>query len=240
MKKKVLIIILLILVVLVDVYSINHLWTPRVKTYYINNIIANVDEPGESVPKINIVEYLKEEYNNDDIKGVLSIDNSDYNSIVTQTNDNSYYLSRNAKKERDGLGTPFIDYRIDLNNTKKILIFAHNSKYKEMPFKILENYYNEEYLKEHKYITLSLENETIKYEIFSVYVDYKDFDYYDLNFKNDNEWFNHIKKLQSNSFYDTGVELKKEDDIIILQTCSTLKKYSSYKHKFLVVMGVRV
>ncbi len=241
MKKKILIMILLILVVFVDVYSINHLWTPKSKTYYISeNIIANVEEPTNNQPKINVVEELRKEYKNDDIKGVLSIDNSDYNAIVTQTTDNSFYLSRDAKKTRDGLGTPFIDYRIDLNNTKKILIFAHNSKYKEMPFKILENYYDEEYYKEHKYLTLTLENENIKYEIFSVYVDYQDFDYYDLNFKNNTEWFNHIKKLKSNSFYDTGVELESDDDIIILQTCSTLKKYSNYKHKFLVVMGRRV
>ena len=27
------------------------------------------------------------------------------------------------------------------------------------------------------------------------------------------------------------------DDIIILQTCSTLNRYSKYKHKFLVIVG---
>lgn len=233
MKKRILIILLLVLVALVDAYSISLLWTPSHKTYYItNNIIANVDEP-----TINIVEDLRKEYNNDDIKAVLSIDNSDYHTIVTQGSDNSFYLSRDASKKHDGLGTPFIDSRINLENTKKILIFAHNSKYKEMPFKVLENYYDEEYFKEHNTLTLTMDNKTNKYEIFSVYVDYDSFDYYDLNFKSEEDWFNHIKTLKLKSFYETNVELSKDDDIIILQTCSTLKKYSNYKHKFLVVIG---
>ena len=219
MKKRLLTFILLVIVVFLNIYLVPKVWTPTSRTYYIaENIIANVDEP-----TINVIEELKNEYNNNDIKAVLSIDNSDYNSMVVQANDNKYYLYRNVDKKRDGLGTPFADYRIDLNNTKKTLIFGHNSQYKEMPFKILENYYEKDYYDEHKYLTLTLEDTTKKYEIFSVYVEYEDFDYYNLNFKNENEWFKHITKLKNKSFYDTGVEIDKEDDIIILQTCSTLK-----------------
>ena len=233
MKKRLLTFILLVIVVFLNIYLVPKVWTPTSRTYYIaENIIANVDEP-----TINVIEELKNEYNNNDIKAVLSIDNSDYNSMVVQANDNKYYLYRNVEKKRDGLGTPFVDYRIDLNNTKKTLIFGHNSQYKEMPFKILENYYEKDYYDNHKYLTLTLEDTTKKYEIFSVYVEYEDFDYYNLNFKNENEWFKHIIKLKNKSFYDTGVEIDKEDDIIILQTCSTLKKYSKYKHKFLVIVG---
>jgi sortase B len=208
-------------------------WTPPHRTYYITeNIIANVDEP-----TINVIDELQKEYENEDIKAVLSIDNTDYNSLVMQSSDNKYYLYRNAYKKNDGLGTPFVDYRIDLNNTKKTLIFGHNSKYKEMPFKILENYYEEDYYKEHNTLTLTLKDSTKKYEIFSVYVEYEDFDYYKLDFKNNNEWFSHITKLKNKSFYDTGVDINKDDEIIILQTCSTLNKYSKYKHKFLVIVG---
>ena len=46
-------------------------------------------------------------------------------------------------------------------------------------------------------LTLTLEDTIKKYEIFSVYVEYEDFDYYNLNFKNDSEWFNHITKLKN-------------------------------------------
>ena len=234
MKKKILTIIFLVLVVFLNIYIVPNIWTPKSKTYYINeNIIASVDKQ----PTMNVVEELQKEYDNNDIKAVLSIDNTDYNSLVMQSSDNKYYLYRNALKENDGLGTPFVDYRIDLNNTKKTLIFGHNSKYKEMPFKILENYYDESYYKEHKYLTLTLDSVAKKYEIFSIYVEYEDFDYYNLNFKNDTEWYNHITKLKNKSFYDTGVEISKDDEIIILQTCSTLKKYSKYKHKFLVIVG---
>jgi sortase B len=233
MKKRILTCIFIIIVFMLNIYVVSNIWTPTSKTYYITeNIIASIDEP-----TINVVKEMQSEYNNTDIKAVLSINNTDYNSLVMQSSDNKYYLYRDANKRHDGLGTPFVDYRIDLSNTKKTLIFGHNSKYKEMPFKILENYYNEDYYKEHKYLTLTLEDTIKKYEIFSVYVEYKDFDYYNLNFKNDSEWFNHITKLKNKSFYDTGVEINDSDEIIILQTCSTLKKYSKYKHKFLVIVG---
>ena len=233
MKKKILICLFLFIVIFLNFYIVFNIWTPVSKTYYLyDNIIANVDEP-----TINIIDELQEEYDNKDIKTVLSIDNTDYNSLVMQSSDNKYYLYRNVNRKNDGLGTPFIDYRIDLNNTKKILIFGHNSKYKEMPFKILENYYQEEYYQEHKYLTLTFNDNYKKYEIFSVYVEYKDFDYYKLDFKNNKEWFNHLNKLKSKSFYNTNVDINENDDIIILQTCSTLNRYSKYKHKFLVIVG---
>lgn len=232
--KRILRCIFLIVVVFLNVYIVSNIWTPRSRTYYINeNIIANVD----TQPTLNVVKAMQEEYDNTDIKAVLSIDNTDYNSLVMQSSDNKYYLYRNANRKNDGLGTPFVDYRIDLNNTKKTLIFGHNSKYKEMPFKILENYYDEDYYKEHKYLTLTLEDTTKKYLIYSVYVEYEDFDYYNLDFKNETEWYNHLTKLRGKSFYDTNVDINKDDEIIILQTCSTLSKYSKYKHKFLVVVG---
>jgi len=233
MKKNIYTSLFVLVVLFLNIYIVTSLWTPSHKTYYIHeNIIANVDEP-----TTNVVEDLQKEYDNEDIKAVLSIDNTDYNSLVMQSSDNKYYLYRNAYKKNDGLGTPFVDYRIDLNNTKKTLIFGHNSKYKEMPFKILENYYDEDYYKEHKYLNLTLKDETKKYEIFSVYVEYEDFDYYNLDFKNNTEWYKHITKLKNKSFYDTGVEISEDDEIIILQTCSTLKEYYKYKHKFLVIVG---
>ena len=233
MKKKFFTSLFILVVLFLNIYVVSNVWTPSHKTYYIHeNIIANVDEP-----TINVVEELQKEYDNEDIKAVLSIDNTDYNSLVMQSNDNEYYLYRNAYKKNDGLGTPFVDYRIDLNNTKKTLIFGHNSKYKEMPFKILENFYQEDYYIEHKYLTLTLKDTIKKYEIFSVYVEYEDFDYYNLNFKNSNDWFSHISKLKNKSFYDTGVDIDEDDEIIILQTCSTLKEYNNYKHKFLVIVG---
>lgn len=239
MKKKLLLVLFLLVTIAIDVYVVPILWTTNKQDYKVDDsIIAKIEnEEDTTEEETNVIEDLKTEYNNNDIVGVLTINNADYSTVVTQTNDNSYYLNHSVTKEKDRLGTPFLDYRIDINNTRKLLIFAHNSRYRSMPFEILENYYDKSYYDEHKYLTLTTEEKTNTYEIFSVYVEVEDFDYYDLNFSSNKAWLKHLTKLKNNSMYDTGVEINENDNIIILQTCSTLSKYSSYKHKFLVVIG---
>ena len=54
------------------------------------------------------------------------------------------------------------------------------------------------------------------------------------------EYLNHLKKLKSKSMYDTGVEVTKNDEILILQTCSTHKDYHNYQKKYLLIILRRV
>ncbi len=78
MKKKVFTSLFLLVVLFLNFYIVSNVWTPTHRTYYITeNIIANVDEP-----TINIIEELQKEYENEDIKAVLSIDNIDYKYLV--------------------------------------------------------------------------------------------------------------------------------------------------------------
>lgn len=241
MKKRILLVLFLIVATFINIYTVPTLWSTNKKTYLVDErVIAKIDTTELEEQRKNVIEELRNEYNNDDIVGVLTIDNADYSTVVTQTKDNSYYLNHSAYKEKDRLGTPFLDYRLDINASRKLLIFAHNSKYRSMPFEILENYYDESYYKDHQYITVTTTEGEKKYQIFSVYVEVEDFDYYDINYPSNKAWLKHLTKLKNNSIYDTGVEINENDNIIILQTCSTLSKYSSYKHKFLVVIGKQV
>ena len=129
MKKKLLLVLFLLVTIAIDVYVVPILCTTNKQTYKVDDSIIAKIETTEDVEEVNVIKSLREEYNNDDIVGVLTINNADYSTVVTQTNDNSYYLNHSVTKEKDRLGTPFLDYRIDINNTRKLLIFAHNSKY---------------------------------------------------------------------------------------------------------------
>ena len=75
-----------------------------------------------------------------------------------------------------------------------------------------------------------------KYEIFSIYVETKDFSYMDVNFASDKDYLEHITKLKEKSMYDTGVEVNSDDEVLILQTCSTHKDYSNYQRKYLLII----
>ena len=204
-----------------------------------SKIIADVESKETEVKDRTVKDY-RIEYDNNDIVGLLSIDNTDYQTLVTQSSDNNYYLRRDVNKKYSRGGTPFLDYRVNIDRSKKILIYGHNSKYVDMPFKILENYYDKDYYNKHKYITLKTVKDEYKYEIFSVYVEPEDWSYLQVEFKNDEEYLSHLKMLKNNSMYDTKVEVSSSDKILILQTCSTKKEYKKYKKKFLLIIARKV
>ena len=134
-----------------------------------------------------------------------------------------------------------MDYRVDINNNNKILIYGHNSKTLDAPFKYLENYYDYEFFKNHKYITITTTYKKITYQIFSVYIEPKDWSYYtDINFKSSSDWLNHLVKLKKKSMYDTGVEVSESDKVLILQTCSHKKEFQKFKNKYLLIIAREV
>lgn len=197
--------------------------------------------PTESKLSDTKIKDLQEYYNNPDIEGIISIDGlENFNYPVVKANDNDYYLNHNYYREYDKYGSIYTDYRVDLDNSKKILIYGHSSIKREVPFNMLENYEKKDYYKEHKYITLETKTNTYKYEIFSVYVETSDFTYMNMNFNSTNDWYLHILGLQEKSMYNTDIELTSNDDILIMQTCSTNSKYKDYSKKYLLIVSRRV
>ena len=196
------------------------------------NIIA-LEENNEDK---KIVQNLKEEFTNDEIVGYLRIPNTDFKVPITQTIDNSKYLYTDAYGKSDIKGNPFLDYRVDINNSKKLLIFGHNSVRYDAPFKYLENYYDKDFYEGHKYIELVTDSNIFRYKIFSVYVETGDWSYMKL----DNDFKSELNMYKSRSLYDTGVKVFDTNDILILQTCSTNDEYSKYSKKYLLIISRRV
>lgn len=174
------------------------------------------------------------------LQAIVSIPNTNLLEPVVQADDNSFYLEHNLSLEKDGIGATFLDYRIDMDhNPKKILIFGHNSKNITLPFQILEEYENFSYFETHPIIQLETKNGTSSYEIFSAFVETENWDYMNLKFDSEEKWYEHLKSLKERSLYETNVTISKEDDILILQTCSENPKYDVYR-KYLLVIGRRM
>ena len=200
----------------------------------INNAVYN------SIDYESIINKLKIEYNNQDVVGVLEINNSDFIVPILQGDDNDYYLNHDIYGNKNYLGSIYLDYRVDIDTSKKLLIFGHNSYNIDAPFKILENFYDKDYYDNHKYVEITTSKTKKRYEIFSVYVETDDFSYMRINFYDELDYINHLNKLKSKSIYDTGVELSSNDEILILQTCSYNLKYSDYSKKYLLIILRRI
>mgnify|MGYP004663703853 FL=1 len=93
------------------------------------------------------VSRWRDEYQNEDIKATISLDNDDFLYPVVQTLDNQYYLNHDYSKNKDSLGTIYADYRVNLEGERKILIFGHSSVVDDVPFNCLEKYYDESFFR---------------------------------------------------------------------------------------------
>lgn len=206
--------------------------------------VGEIDKIEDNVDDLdyykNIINSARKKYNNNDVVGILEINNTDYIVPVMQGDDNKYYLKHTPYGEKSSMGSVYLDYRVDIDSSKKLLIYGHNSSNVDMPFKILEEFYDRDYYDNHKYVEVTTSNTKKKYEIFSVFVETSDFSYMDITFDNDDEYLNHINNLKSKSMYDTEVTLSKDDEILILQTCSEHPDYRNYQKKYLLIVLRRV
>lgn len=219
-----------IFILLILVFTVSFINKYETKTIKTKNINIKTTE--------NAVDRLKNIYNNNDIVGILKIKDTNYSWIITQTTDNDFYLKKDLLKKSYKGGNPFLDYRVSINNSNKLLIYGHNSRYVDMPFKILQNYYEKEYFDNNKYLILETDNRVNTYEIFSVYTETADFSYMTL-VRNEKEWLEHLNYLKNKSIYKSDIDLNISNKILILQTCSTKEEYKKYKKKFLIIVAVR-
>ncbi len=203
------------------------------------NIRGNVKTEEKVVAQVDTYEKKDREYEKD-IVAYLSIPNTEFDVVVAQTNNNYYYLNHNTDGKKDKKGTPFLDYRDSFEKGRILRIYGHNSATIYTEFNFLENYYGEEFYKKNRYIYVETKDETRKYEIFSLYTEYKDWSYYNIDFNDDVAYQSELIKYKNKSDYETGVSVNSKDEILILQTCSYKKEYQKYKNKYYLVMAKRV
>lgn len=191
----------------------------------------------EIIDEKTVKDYIRDlqiKFNNSDIKGILNIDGLDVNIPIVKGKDNDYYLRHAVTKKKSVIGSVFIDYRNN-TNSRQINIYGHNSTKFNPPFKVLEGYLNKDYYNEHKYFEFMVNDETRKYEIFSVIVTDKDSseEHMQFSYKKDSDWLKHFQRLQKKSKYKINVTVNKNDKIMVLQTCI----FGRYHDKLLVIVG---
>jgi len=208
---------------------------------------TNLDE------KVEIEEEEKEEkeekeyigvtnnkiYKNKNYVGNLKISGTEFKEPIYKYSDNDYYLTHDGRGKKKSSGATYMDYRVD-KNANKILIYGHNNNSLSLPFSILENYNDKDYFNNHKYLILDIDGEEYTYEIFSIYIETSNWDYMKIDFPSREYWYLHLKDLKSRSIYDTEVDISRDDDILILQTCSKNKDYAKYKNKYMLVIAKKL
>ena len=215
MKNKLLKSINLLLIILVvgSYFSLKDIDDSNIT--YVSNNTKTVEKVQNNTIDIKA---LRNQYHNNDIVAYIEIDGV-LGTIVLQSNNNEYYLNHTVNKKYDVKGSVILDYRNNIND-RKILLYGHSGKEKDLPFLNLNNYVHEDYYKKHDTIKLYTLDGLKKYKIFSSYIEREDFDYVNLKSFNGLTYLEHLNKLKNKSLYDTGISLNENDKVIILQTCS--------------------
>lgn len=226
--------VIIVLIVMIVISGVFLLLRKEEYTNTINEVNdSKLDIKKEEVSVKDEIDELKKKYNNDEVIAILNIDD-EINTPVAQTNDNQFYLKKSLSLKKSVLGSVFMDYRVN-KDSKQINIYGHNSTKYKPPFNTLEGYLKKDYFNEHKNISLKIDNEIKKYEIFSIVLADKKSteEHMNINYKSDSEWLKHFNRLKNRSIYKTNIELNENDKVLVLQTCL----FGKYKGKLMVVVA---
>ena len=232
MKKKLIIISFLLILML------------GVTLGYISNsipkkIIRVTEEPQIEV-KVNYkneINELKAKYNNMDVIAYVEIPGV-LKEAVAQTNDNDYYLHYDLERNENIIGATFLDYRNNIDNDKKLLIYSHSDPEGTLPFVVLNKYIDKKFFGENKYIYLVDSNKKRKYEVFSSYIETSDFDYVNLEDFNGLSYLEHLEKLKSKSLVKSNIGLDGDTKVLILQTCSFENINANTKYQLVIAKEI--
>ena len=206
-------------------YDINDKETIKVSK---NNEEVKETAKIEATTYVSPIEDLQIKYDNYDIKAELRIDYIGLDTVITQSNDNYYYLKYDAYKNRNDFGNPFLDYRNEsnLSKEKQINIYSHNfynNYYNQfLPFSKLELYLNRETFNNAKEVLLYTKESLLRYQVYAIKIVTKqENEHMIMDAKSDELWQYHLNKLLSNTLYCTDdCHLDSNDELLVLQTCN--------------------
>lgn len=166
---------------------------------------------------------------NTDIKGWISIPETEVDNPVYQCDDNQYYVTHDMDKQNNSYGALFLDYRCDidpLSLTRNQIVYGHNMRYGAM-FGTLKSYRELDFYKKSPLIYFDSLYEQRTYKIFAAMIvnDTEDdtFGYnysaYRTVFTNDTDFMTWVDQSRQRSLIDTTVDVNAQDEIITLSTC---------------------
>ncbi len=165
---------------------------------------------------------------NSDIKGWIKIENTPINYPVLQSQniDSTYYLHRNYKKNSSSFGSIFLDSLCDISKpSKNLILYGHNMRDGSM-FGNLLKYDNLDFYKERPVIMFDTLDGQGDWKIISVFKTntLKEqgelFNYLMIDFSSDKDFLDFVYNVRIRSLIDTPVDIGKNDQLIILSTCS--------------------
>lgn len=173
---------------------------------------------------------------NSDTVAWVRVNNTNIDFPVVKSSDNNYYLKRNFKKQSNGAGWIFADYRNSFDTLdKNTIVYGHNRRNGSM-FSSLSQFVGNSwnFENENSYFYFATENASYKAEIFSVYMMKASKLTISNNFSDEADFQNYVQGLKELSIRDFNVEVSNLDNIVTLCTCDNTNQNRIVVHAKLV------
>ena len=200
-----------------------------------NGLWNNDDEKNEEerLPDGTLASFKTIRELNGDVVGWINVPNTLVDYPVVQSEDNTFYLKHNINKEKNGSGCPFLDYRNSIKPDSRdrcIIIYGHHRRNGTM-FAHLKRYNELDFYQENPVIRFDTIYERGEWIIFSNFRTTTSwstgvpFNYIRTEFKDDEDYLSFVNELKKRSLISIPVEVRADDQILLLSTCSYEKKH---------------
>ena len=219
----------------------------------LDGVVSNDMKAQKEYPA-GILEELKQAYSiNSDLAGWLSIPGTEMDTAVVQSDDNSYYLTKDIynrttyETTNTNYGNIYLDYRCVKDGiSKNTVIHGHTTGRSDgipkQSFRSLYDYRDKNHFIENPIIKYSTLYEEYTYKICAVFLSttqpsadngyFFNYIYPDMS---ENNMVGYIEQVNQRKLYETGVSLEPTDKVITLSTC--IYDYGKSVDTRLVVVG---
>lgn len=187
----------------------------------------SLESPFSPNPKLDGLREL-----NSDVIGWIEIPDTNVDYPVMQTKDNQYYMDHTFYRTENPAGSIYMEAENQQDFSDLVtFVYGHRMRDNSM-FGTLKYYEDREYWQEHPQIYISTYEKELVYDIFSVHRAEISEDTYTLFFTAGDAYEAHLQREKERSWYDTGIEVSREDKVLVLVTCT-----AEQKNERIVVLG---
>ncbi len=158
-----------------------------------------------------------------DVAGSVRISNTGVQYYVFQHSDNAYYVDHNRDSRKSPSGEIFLDHRCTIQPLSRHMILYGHNLYNFSMFSFLDQYKKQRFCMQNPVIHFDTLYGCYNWQIFSVRIvdiDQVGGSVIQTEFADWDDWYRFLLDCQNQSIYPIPVELKKDDIMLTLITCS--------------------
>lgn len=201
-------------------------------------ILSNMKPPEDDADALDKLDYALKQ--SEDVVAWIEIPGTDIKNLVMQADDNYYYERRNEDGQEEVYGCYFADYECAIGTPDVLfpntVIYGH-SDLKDNPdgprFSQLFRFTDEQFARDYQYISLTLPEGKLYWQIFSVFYTDVNFNYIKVQMTPE-EMVALAQQAISLSVHDYGIPITADDKLLTLSTCS-VRDGDDGSHRFVVM-----